>query len=78
MTTAAPSFPFPNATLTPITSQPMAATIRQPKKEVHANACSVHSEFGGSLNGHLDITMPTAAYITHSGMQFGEPNHPGI
>jgi hypothetical protein len=77
MTTTNTSFPFPHAQLTPIPGKPTAATIRQLKKEIYANARSVHSDRGGGLNGHLGLVMPTAAYVLRAGDAFNEPNHPG-
>jgi hypothetical protein len=75
--TTTTSFPLPHANLTPITGKPTAATIRQLKKELYANARSIHSDRGGGLNGHLGLVMPTAAYVIRAGAAFNEPNHPG-
>jgi hypothetical protein len=78
MTTTNASFPLPHAELTPIPGKPTAAAIRQLKKELYANARSIHSDRGGGLNGHLGLVMPTAAYVIRAGAAFAEPNHPGI
>jgi hypothetical protein len=76
--TSKESFPLPHAQLTPIPGKPTAAAIRQLKKELYANARSIHSDRGGGLNGHLGLVMPTAAYVIRAGAAFNEPNHPGI
>jgi hypothetical protein len=47
------SFPFPHAELTKIEGNPSAATIKQLKKEIYANARSVHCELSGGGNGYL-------------------------
>lgn len=72
------SIPFPHPILTPILSKPTAATIKQLKKEVYANARSVHSERGGGMNGHLGIVMAVAPYVVRAGVNFDEPVHPGV
>jgi hypothetical protein len=77
MTTTNTSFPLPHAVLTPIPGKPTAATLRQLKKELYANARSIHSDRGGGINGHLGLVMPTAAYVIRAGAVFNEPNHPG-
>jgi hypothetical protein len=76
--TSTESLPLPHAQLTPISGKPTAAAIRQLKKELYANARSIHSDRGGGLNGHLGIVMPTAAYVIRAGAAFNEPHHPGI
>jgi hypothetical protein len=77
MTTQSASYPLPHAQLTPILGKPTAAAIRQLKKEIYANARSLHSDRGGGLNGHLGIVMPNAAYFLRAGTAFTAPNHPG-
>jgi hypothetical protein len=57
--TSTESFPLPHAQLTLIQGKPTAAAIRQLKKELYANARSIHSDHGGGLNGHLGLVMPT-------------------
>ena len=76
--TSKESFPLPHEQLTTIPGKPSAATIRQLKKELYANARAIHSDRGGGLNGHLGLVMPTAAYVLRTGAAFDEPNHPGI
>jgi hypothetical protein len=76
--TSKESFPLPHEQLTPISGKPSAATIRQLKKELYANARSIHSDRGGGLNGHLGLVIPTAAYVIRASTAFVEPNHPGI
>jgi hypothetical protein len=58
--------------------KPSTPTIRQLKKELYANARSIHSDRGGGLNGHLGLVMPSAAYVIRAGAAFDKPNHPGI
>jgi hypothetical protein len=72
------SIPFPHPTLTPILDKPTAATIKQLKKEVYANARSVHSELRGGMNGHLGVVMNVAPYVIRAGQAFVEPIHPGV
>jgi hypothetical protein len=48
MTDASPKFPFPHPTLTEVTGKPDAASLRQLRKEIYANARAVHSERGGA------------------------------
>jgi hypothetical protein len=76
--TSTESFPFPHAQLTLIQGKPTAAAIRQLKKELYANARSIHSDHGGGLNGHLGLVMPTAAYVIRASAVFNEPQHPGV
>jgi hypothetical protein len=61
--TSEESLPLPHLQLTPITGKPTAAAIRQLKKELYANARSIHLDRGGGLNKHLGLVMPTAAYV---------------
>jgi hypothetical protein len=65
--TSTESFPLPHEQLTLIPGKLSAATIRQLKKELYANARSIHSDRGGGLNGHLGLVMPTAAYVIRAG-----------
>jgi hypothetical protein len=76
--TSKESFPLPHEQLTLIPGKPSASTIRQLKKELYANARSIHSDRGDGLDGHHGLVMPTAAYIIRAGAAFDEPNHPGI
>jgi hypothetical protein len=71
------SIPFPHPELTPIIGKPTAATLKHLKKEVYANARSVHSDLGGGLNGHLGIVMANAPYILRAGQMFDAPMYPG-
>jgi hypothetical protein len=71
------TIPFPHPELTPITGKPTAATIKQLKKQVYANARSVYSDLGGGLNGHLGVVMATAPYVLRAGQVFVAPIHPG-
>jgi hypothetical protein len=71
------TFPFPHPVLTAIVGKPTARTIKQLRKEIYANARSVHSARGGGLHGHLGITMTVATYTVRAGQPFQEPDHPG-
>jgi hypothetical protein len=79
MTTSigAPSFPFPHPQLTQVVGKPTAITIKHLRKEIYANARSVHSERGGGANGFLGIVMETAPYLARAGEAFILPTHPG-
>jgi hypothetical protein len=69
---------LPHAQLTPILGKPTAAAIRQLKKEIYANVRSLHSDWGGGINGHIGFVMPTDAYFIRAGAAFNAPNHPGV
>jgi hypothetical protein len=56
--TSTRSFPFPHPNLTHIVGKPTASTLKQLRKEVYANARSVHSERGGGQNGCLALAKP--------------------
>jgi hypothetical protein len=71
------TLPFPHVELTKIIGKPNAASITQLKKELYANARSVHCELGGGVNGYLGVVMPNAAYILRAGLPFVVPIHPG-
>jgi hypothetical protein len=75
--TSTSAFPFPHAELTKIEGKPSAATIKQLKKELYANARSVHSDRGGGVNGYLGTVMPAASYFIRAGTPFIDPIHPG-
>ena len=75
--TSTSAFPFPHAELTKIKGKPSAATIKQLKKELYANARSVHSDRGGGVNGYLGTVMPAASYFIRAGTPFIDPIHPG-
>jgi hypothetical protein len=78
MTEASTKYPFPHPILTEITGKPDAASLRQLRKEVYANARAVHSERGGGANGHLGIVMPNAQYVIRTLQVFAVPVHPGL
>jgi hypothetical protein len=71
------TIPFPHVELTKIHGKPTAASIKQRKKEIYANARSVHCELGGGVNGYLGTVMPDAAYFIPAGIAFIAPIHPG-
>jgi hypothetical protein len=76
--TSTESLLLPHEQLTLFPGKPSAATIRQLKKELYANARSIHSDRGGGLNSHLGLIMPAPAYVIRAGAAFDEANHPGI
>ena len=71
------ALPFPHVELTKVHGKPTAASIKQLKKELYANARSVHSELGGGVNGYLGTVMPNAHYFLRAGAAFVAPVHPG-
>ena len=71
------TLPFPHVELTKIHGKPTAASIKQLKKEIYANARSIHCELGGGTNGYLGTVMPNAAYFVRAGTAFIAPIHPG-
>jgi hypothetical protein len=72
------TLPFPHVELTKVHGKPTAASIKQLKKELYANARSVHCELGGGVNGYLGTVMPNAQYFLRAGAAFVAPVHPGI
>jgi hypothetical protein len=70
------TLPFPHVELTKIYGKPTTASIKQLKKEIYANARSVHCELGGGINGYLGTVMPSAAYLIRAGTAFIAPIHP--
>ena len=76
-----PSFEFPHADLTPLPSntEPDYAFVRILKKQVYANAVSVHSNIGGGNHGHLGEIVSAAQYATLTGgaAAYVTPNNPG-
>jgi hypothetical protein len=71
-------FSFRHPLLTPIVGKPTVPTVTQLKKEILANARSVHcSTGGGGTNDFLGIVMAPAPYILRAGEAFVPPTHPG-
>ena len=69
---------FPHPTLTKIIGKPSYETLRQLRKEIYANARTIHSTRGGGANGHLAIIMPDIDYQLRTiGIGFTIPTHPG-
>jgi hypothetical protein len=71
------ALPFPHVELTKVNGKPTAVSLKQLKKELYANARSVHCELGGGVNGYLGTVMPPAQYFIRSGTAFVAPAHPG-
>ena len=70
-------FPLPHPLLTPINGKPTALTMTRLRKEIFANARSVHCTSGGVANGFLGIVMAAAPYLLHAGEPFSPSDHPG-
>jgi hypothetical protein len=69
---------FPHSTLTKIVGKPSATSLLQLKKELYANARSVHSNRGGGNQGHLGAIMPADKYSQYpDALAFVAPDHPG-
>lgn len=68
---------FPHPTLTIMEDTPTTQSLRVMKKELIANAMSVHSRLGGGVNGHVALMMTDAEYLTRAGVAFDAPAHPG-
>jgi hypothetical protein len=73
------TLPFPHVELTKIHGKPTAASIKQLKKEIYANARSIHCELGGGTNGYLGTVMPNAAYFIRANRlhRSNPPRNPG-
>lgn len=76
-TDTATSYTFPYPTLTVIEGKPTAATLLVLRKEIYANARSVHCDLGGGANGYLGVVMPPAQYTLRTLKVFTAPVHPG-
>jgi hypothetical protein len=77
MTTDATTYPFPHPTLTPVEGKPTAATLLLLRKEMYANARTIHSDLGGGGNGYLGVVIPSAQYTLRTLIPFTAPVHPG-
>ena len=75
--TTTTSHPYPHPTLTPIMEKPTVGTLQRLKREVFANARSVHTTFNGGTHGYLGVVMSDADYNTRAGANFTAPVHPG-
>ena len=75
--TSSTSMPFPHPVLTPIVGEPTVLTIRKLRREIFANAASVHSPRGGGSNGHLALVMTPVAYLARATVAYVDPVHPG-
>ena len=77
-TPAVPVFIFPHPVLTPVKGKPSFTTLKQLRKEIYANARTIHSTRGGGVNGHLAVLMPVVEYQGRTnGVAFARPVHPG-
>jgi hypothetical protein len=70
---------FPHDTLTPLPNErPTVALLKKLKKEIVANAISVHSGEGNGLLGHYALVVDATAYLAKSGnIAFVPPIFPG-
>jgi hypothetical protein len=68
---------FPHQTLTTVQGKPTPQALQRLKKELIANAMSVHSTRGGGLHGHLALILSDYDYELISGQPFDHPAHPG-
>jgi hypothetical protein len=64
--------------LTPIEGKSTALTVTHLRKEIYANARSVHCTSGGGAKGFLGFVMAAAPYLFCAGEPFLPPEHPGI
>ena len=55
--------PFTHLILMPIEGKPTALTVTHLRKEIYANARSVHCTSGGGAKGFLGIVMAAAPYV---------------
>ena len=68
-------FEFPE--LTRIHGQPTTADLITLKRQVRANASTVHTTLGGGHNGHLGMTCNPAVYATvPNSAPYERPNAP--
>ena len=61
------TFPFPHATVTPISGRPDPLSLSILQGNFYANAISVPTELGGGLYGHLALVMNDAEYAALEG-----------
>jgi hypothetical protein len=71
------SYKFPYPSLTTVEGKPTAATLLLPRKEIYANARSIHCDLGGGADGYLGIVIPAAQYTLRTLKVFTAPVHPG-
>jgi hypothetical protein len=73
-----PTSTFPHADLTVLTGKPSFASVQVLKRELIANAMSVHSSRGNGTMGHAVLVLGTPAYdlITGVGHAWTDPPKP--
>ena len=76
-TTTATGVTFPHPTLSPVHGTPATAAILKLRKELHANACAIHTALGGGNNRHLGLAMNDITCIARAGVAPDAPVHPG-
>ena len=74
------SFNFPHPELTPIVGPPTYLTISQLKRELYANASSVHTILGTGQHGFAVLVLGETAYNAlddNAALNWANPAHPG-
>jgi hypothetical protein len=71
-----PTYTFPHADLTLITGKPSFASVQVLKRELIANAISVHSAAGSGQLGHAVIVLGIPAYNVLAGANNGWTDPP--
>jgi hypothetical protein len=74
---ATTTYNFPHPSLTTVEGKPTATSLLRLRKEIYANARSVHSDLGGGSNGYLGLVMPSVQYTLRTMIPFTAPVHPG-
>ena len=64
-------------TITPITSEPNYASLKNLKDQLKANAASIPTTLGGGNHSYLSLILSPATYATITATPFQEPNYPG-
>jgi hypothetical protein len=78
LTDTAPEKRFPKPTLAKITTKPNHQTLSALEQELNSNTISVKStRGGGSVHGHLIITISATKYLALTGIPFVAMEHPG-
>ena len=67
---------FPT-TITPITSKPNYALLKNLKDQLKANAASIPTTLGGGNHSYLGFILSPSAYATITTTPFQELNYPG-
>jgi hypothetical protein len=68
---------FPAPILDKMEGRPTYETITELAANIHRNTASIHSELGGSANGHLGVSLNPPVYATISAVPWIDPPNPG-